>query len=167
MIAEFFPGYHHQKIKAGFGPVIVGPSATNRYAGNGQWQVGPSLVAVYTGVPKLILGAILSNPITVTGERSRPGVNSLTLEPLVTVILPKNYFLRFDPYWNFNWKEHGSATLPLLLGIGRLVKIGGQSMNLYVEPEFLARRPPYPGNNPSRITIKFNLSLLYPIKEKE
>ena len=39
LVAEFFPGYHHQNIKAGFGPVIVGPSATNRYAGNGQWQV--------------------------------------------------------------------------------------------------------------------------------
>ena len=36
LISEFFPGYHHQKIKVGFGPVIVGPSATNRYAGNGQ-----------------------------------------------------------------------------------------------------------------------------------
>ena len=115
----------------------------------------------------MILGAILSNPIRVTGERSRPGVNSLTLEPLVTKVLPKEYFLRLDPYWNFNWKEHGSATLPLLLGIGRLVRVGRQAMNLYVEPEVLARWPPYPGNNPSRITIKFTLSLLYPIKEKE
>ncbi len=167
LITLFFPGYHSQKTKIGLGPVIDGPSATNRYAGTGQWQLGPAFIVVYTGIKGLILGGLISNPISVTGQRSRPGVNNLTVEPLITKILPRSYFLRFDPYWNFNWQEHGSATLPILLGFGRLVHLGDQAMNLYVEPEVLARRPRYPDNNPARITIKFNLSLIAPPKKKE
>ena len=163
----FFPGYHHQKIKAGFGPVLGGPSATNRYAGAGQWTVGPAVVVVYTGIKGLILGGLVTNPISVAGERSRPSVNDMTFEPLVTKILPKSYFIRFDPYWSFNWQQHGSATIPILLGLGRLVNFHGQAMNLYVEPEVLARRPPYPGNNPSHVTIKFNISLIAPPKKKD
>ena len=89
-----FPGYHEGgKIKVGVGPVIVAPSATNHYAGQGQWQVGPSAIVIYTKIPKLILGVIEDNPISVGGERSRPGVNAMTLEPLVVKELPRDYFL--------------------------------------------------------------------------
>ena len=77
----------------GVGPVIVAPSATNHYAGQGQWQVGPSAIVIYTKIPKLILGVIEDNPISVGGERSRPGVNAMTLEPLVVKELPRDYFL--------------------------------------------------------------------------
>ncbi len=158
-----FPGYHEGgKLKMGIGPVIVAPSATDRYAGQGQWQAGPAAIVIYTKIPKLILGAIEDNPITVTGERSRPGVDAMTLEPLIVKELPRNYFLRFDPYWVFDWKQHGSATIPLNLALGRLIKIHGQLINTYIEPEFLARRPPYPGNNPPRFTLRLAVHLLYP-----
>ena len=93
----FFPGYHEGgKLKMGIGPVIVAPSATDRYAGLGQWQVGPAAIVIYTKFPKLILGTIEDNPISVGGEHSRPGVNAMTLEPLVVKELPRDYFLRFD-----------------------------------------------------------------------
>ena len=161
-----FPGYHEgSKIKIGVGPVIVAPSATNRYAGQGQWQVGPSSILIYTGIPKLVLGVIEDNPITVTGERTRQGQNSSTLQPLVVKVLPKDYFLRFDPYWIFDWKEHGSATLPINVGFGRTIKLGKQQINTYIQPEYLARKPPYPGFNPPRFTLRLTFHLLYPKKE--
>ena len=162
----FFPGYHEgSKIKIGIGPVIVAPSATNRYAGQGQWQVGPSSIVIYTGVPRVVLGVIEDNPITVTGERTRPGQNTSTLQPFVVKVLPRNYFLRFDPYWEFDWKEHGSATLPVNLGFGRTIKIRNQQVNTYIQPEYLARRPPHPGFNPPRFTLRLTFYLLYPKKE--
>ena len=158
-----FPGYHEGgKLKIGIGPVIVAPSATNRYAGQGQWQVGPSAIVIFTGIPKLILGAVEDNPISVGGERSRPGVNASTLEPLIVKELPHDYFLRFDPYWVFDAEQHGSATIPLNLGFGKLIKLHGQFINAYIQPEFLARRPPYPGNNPPKFTLRIAFHLLYP-----
>lgn len=160
-----FPGYHEGgKLKMGIGPVIVVPSATNRYAGQGQWQVGPAAIVIYTKIPKLILGAIEDNPISVGGEHSRPGVNASTLEPLVVKELPRDYFLRFDPYWVFDWEQHGSATMPLNLGFGRLIRLHGQAINAYIQPEFLARRPPYPGDNPPKFTLRIAIHLLYPKK---
>ncbi len=162
-IGFLFPGFHEgAKLKMGLGPVIVGPTATNRTAGQGQWQVGLSAIVIYTKIPKLILGVIEDNPITVTGERSRPGVNAMTLEPIIVKVLPKDYFLRSDPYWIFNWKQHGSATIPLNLALGKLIKIHGQEVNTYIQPEFLARRPPYPGNNPPKFTLRIAVHLLYP-----
>jgi hypothetical protein len=168
LLTVIFPGWHPtSRFKVGIGSVIVAPSATNRYAGQGQWQTGPAAVFIFTGIKNLVLGAIADNPMTVTGERSRPGVNALTLEPLIIKALEKGYFLRFDPYWSFDWKEHGSATLPLNLGVGRLLKIRGQLINAYIQPEFLARNESYAGSHPPRVTLRFAMALIYPKKNAE
>ncbi len=163
LIDWYFPGQGPKvKTKIGIGPVFVAPTATNIGAGQGQWQAGPSTILIYSGIKKLILGAITDNPISIGGERSRQGVNALTLEPLIIKPLPNRYFARFDPYWVFDWKEHGTATIPLNLALGRLVNIHGQLVNVYIEPEFLARRPPYPGYNPPRFTLRLAFHLLFP-----
>jgi hypothetical protein len=165
LLTVFFPGWHPgDVIKIGAGAVIEAPSATNRYAGQGKWQVGPDAVVIFTGVKNLVLGAILDNPIAVGGERNRPDVNALTLEPLVIKTFGKGYFFRFDPYWNFDWKKHGSATLPLNLGFGRLLKIRGQLVNAYIQPEFLARNEASPASHPPRVTLRFAMALVYPKK---
>ena len=52
--------------------------------------------------------------------------------------------------------------MSLNLGFGRFVKIGKQPVNIYVQPEFLVRRPPYPGYTPPRFTLRFAFYLLYP-----
>lgn len=161
LIAFGFPGYHPgSRFKVGIGPVIVAPSATNRFAGQGQWQVGPSVVFIFTGVKNLVAGVITDNPITVTGERSRAGINAATIEPLIVKTFGKGYFFRFDPYWSFNWKEHGSAVLPMNLAFGRLLAIHGQMINAYIQPEFLARNEPYTGSYPPRVTLRFNVALV-------
>ena len=166
----FLPGHHEtDKLEWGIGPVFTFPSATNHFAGQGQFQVGPSAAIISTQIPKLLLGAIFDNPVTVSGERSRPGVNALTVEPLIVYSLPKKYFIRIDPYFQFNWKEHGSATLPVNCALGRLLKIRGQLINAYLHPEVLARRDEYiaaaPGAAPPKFTFRFVVDLLYPAKE--
>jgi hypothetical protein len=107
------------------------------------------------------------NLITVTGERKRSGVNTLTLEPIVVKSFGKGYFLRFDPYWSFDWKEHGSAIIPLNLAIGRLITIQGRLINAYIEPEFLARNEPYAEIHPPRVTLRFAMALFFPKKRAE
>jgi hypothetical protein len=43
-------------FKIGWGPMFVFPSATSRSAGQGAWQAGPAMGAVYTGIPWLVMG---------------------------------------------------------------------------------------------------------------
>ncbi len=45
--------------KWGFGPAFVFPTATSRPLGQGKWQLGPTVAAIYTGIKNLTVGAIL------------------------------------------------------------------------------------------------------------
>ena len=51
-------------LLVGIGPTFVFPTATSQSAGQGAWQAGPALGAIYTGVPGLLIGFIAQNPIS-------------------------------------------------------------------------------------------------------
>jgi len=51
-------------LRFGLGPTFVFPTATSKLAGQGAWQAGPAGAAVYTGVPRLLVGFLLQNPIS-------------------------------------------------------------------------------------------------------
>ncbi len=165
----FFPGFLSNKgakLKIGLGPLVTAPTATSRYTGQGQWQVGTSSVVLYAGVNRLLLGIIETNAITVSGVRARPSSNVVTIQPLIVKTFADKLYLRFDPFWDFNVKEHGTATIPLNLGFGRVSKLGGQEFSAYIQPEFLVRRSPYVIDSaPPRFTFRFAVTLLYPKKK--
>ena len=52
------------ELKFGLGPTFVFPTATSKFAGQGAWQAGPAFAAVYTGVPRMLIGFLLQNPIS-------------------------------------------------------------------------------------------------------
>ena len=51
-------------LRFGLGPTFVFPTATSKFAGQGAWQAGPACAAVYTGVPRLLIGFLLQDPIS-------------------------------------------------------------------------------------------------------
>src|SRR6516165_9742557 len=51
-------------LRLGLGPTFVFPTATSKLAGQGAWQAGPAFAAVYTGVPRLLVGFLLQNQIS-------------------------------------------------------------------------------------------------------
>jgi len=48
----------------GVGPVFVFPTATDKLAGQEAWQVGPAFGAIYKGIPTLVMGCLIQNPIS-------------------------------------------------------------------------------------------------------
>jgi hypothetical protein len=70
--------------------------------------------------------------------------------------------IREDPILNFEWRQHGTATVPVNFGFGRVFKIGLRPINAYVQPEWTVRRPPYAGYIEPRFTLRFAINLLYP-----
>ena len=48
----------------GVGPVFVFPTATDRVAGQGAWQVGPAFGAIYKGLPEWLFGCLIQDPIS-------------------------------------------------------------------------------------------------------
>ena len=95
--------------------------------------------------------------VSVHDQRERKYLGAIDRKGIAARLL-----LRFDPYWVFDAEQHGSATIPLNLGFGKLINLHGQLVNAYIQPEFLARRPPYPGNNPPKFTLPHSLSSAYP-----
>src|SRR5436190_4268577 len=55
----------------GVGPVFVFPTATHRLAGQGSWQVGPGFGAIYKGIPGILLGGLIQNPVSYAYTRDR------------------------------------------------------------------------------------------------
>jgi hypothetical protein len=137
--------------RLGVGPYLVVPTATRNTLGAGKVQLGPSLGLIYTGIENLVAGAVLQNPISFAGQKSRPTVNQLIVSPTLTYNLPEGWFAGLTDYsWTFNWRASGSDVplVPLGLQIGRVVRIGKQPVSLSVEVARAAWKPksgPDPG----------------------
>jgi hypothetical protein len=44
--------------------VLIFPTATDELAGQRAWQIGPAFGAIYKGIPGVLLGALVQNPIS-------------------------------------------------------------------------------------------------------
>jgi hypothetical protein len=128
--------------KWGFGPALVFPTATSTALGQGKWQAGPAVAAIYTGINNLTVGAVLQNPISFAGSSSRPAVNALSITPTLTYNLPHGWFAGYSDFdWSFNWKEGGTATIPLGVQVGKVFKLGKVPVSLSVEAANNVVRP--------------------------
>ena len=153
------------KWKLGVGPTFVAPSATNRFAGSGKWQLGPSAVTIYTGIRGMVLGTLVENPISFAGESSRADTNAMSLQPIIVKTLAKSYYVRFDPTMNFDWERGGAGTVPVNLGLGKIFKVRTQAVSAYLEPEWTVHRPAYLGAASPKFTLRLSVTLLYPEKK--
>ena len=126
----------------GFGPALVFPTASSAALGQGKWQAGPSVALIYTGIKHLVAGAVLQNPISYAGSPDRPSVNSLIITPSLTYNLPKGWFAGYPDFdWTFNWEDHGAATIPVGLQVGKVFKIGKQPLSFSLEGGYVVARP--------------------------
>ena len=113
-------------ITWGIGPVISFPTGGDGF-GTGKWSAGASLVAlVMPG--QWVVGALLNNVWSFAGEEDKPDVNFFTLQPFINYNLPESYYFTFSPIITANWEAPSGNqwTVPLGLGFGKLIKVGGK-----------------------------------------
>lgn len=72
-------------LQMGVGPVFVFPTASDRLAGQGAWQVGPAFGLIYKGFPEWLLGCLIrfrprsrspTRPVTARPSASSPSNRS-------------------------------------------------------------------------------------------
>jgi hypothetical protein len=147
----------------GIGPTFVFPTATSPKAGQGAWQAGPALGAIYTGIPGLLAGFILQNPISFAyTSPHRAPQNTLQFQPVFALHLWKEWYLRSaEANWNMGWHRHSPTFLPLSLGIGRtFVRQGLPPMSFFVTGQWMLYRqfaPIVP-----QTTINFGMTMAFP-----
>jgi len=109
----------------GVGPVVQFPTGDPGF-GTGKWSAGVSVVAL-TMPGQWVIGALLNNVWSFAGQENKPDVNFMTFQPFINYNLP-NFYFTYSPVVTANWEaESGNQwTVPVGLGLGKLIKIGGK-----------------------------------------
>jgi hypothetical protein len=150
-------------ILVGVGPTFVFPTATSTSAGQGAWQAGPALGAIYTGIPGLLVGFIAQNPISFASTSpNRPSQNTFQFQPVMALHLWEKWYLRSaEANWAIGWCRHTPTTMPLSVGIGRtIVRPGLPPMSLFVGGQWTVYRQFAPVT--PQTTINFGMTVAFP-----
>ena len=129
------------------GPIFVFPTATHREAGQGSWQAGPAFAAVYKGIPGLLLGTLVQNPISFAyTAKDRESVNTLLVQPIALLYLGKGFYLKSaDATWVRGWNDDQPTLMPVSLGLGYvLLRKGWSPVNVFASGEYMAWRDDAP-----------------------
>jgi hypothetical protein len=157
-----WPGKHSDWI-TGLGPIFIFPTATDRLAGQGAWQVGPAFAAIYKGRPGLLLGCLLQNPISFayTSSDRRP-LSTLLVQPIIVQHVWRGLYVKSaDATWAFGWHEGAADTLPLSLGVGYVIPRGREpALNFFSSVEWLAYRNHAPVA--PQTTVRIGMTVAFP-----
>ena len=163
------------KLIWGLGPAIVLPTATSTALGQGKLSFGPSMVALVQPGPWTI-GFLVNNVWSVAGSGHRPSVNQMALQYFITYNLKKGWNINSGPIVTANWHNQaggdaaegddtppgGRWTIPFGGGVGRIMRLGAQPVNLSANFYGNAVHPP----GASSWGMRLQIALLYPKKPK-
>jgi hypothetical protein len=150
----------------GVGPSFVFPTATATALGQGKWQIGPAVGAIYTGIPNLTVGGVAQDLISFAGDSDRPAVNSLAFSPTLTYNLPQGWFAGYSDFdWTFDLRNNHTITIPVGLQFGRIVSIGKTPVSLSIEGAYLAVSPDSAQSPHWAIGAEF--TVIFPTKRKQ
>jgi hypothetical protein len=130
----FFSPAKAHKIIWGVGPTVVLPTATNRILGQGKWGMGPSVV-VLMQPGKWTIGGLVNNVFSFAGQSHRPDVNQMVFQYFINYNLKHGYYITWQPTLTANWEatNGGRWVVPFGGGVGRIMKLGFQPVNLTLQ----------------------------------
>ena len=154
------------KLIWGAGPIIQMPTATSQYLGQGKLAVGPNIVAL-TMPGNFVVGALVNNIWSVAGSGSRRNINQMLLQYFVNYNMKKGWYLTTQPILTANWNTPAASgsvwTVPFGGGVGRIMKLGFQPVNINVQAYGNAVH--VPGASPWGVRAQF--TLLFPKLTKQ
>jgi hypothetical protein len=165
MQPAFFFSPKKSKVIWGLGPQLLLPTATKTgILGQGKLGLGPTAV-VLIQPGKWTLGALVNNVWSVAGHSDLPDVNQFLLQYFINYNLTKGWFLTWQPTLTANWEatNGGRWVVPLGGGIGRIMKLGPQPVNVGLQFYGNAVHPP----NGSPWSLRISIAFLYPKAPKK
>lgn len=121
-------------FELGVGPLFVVPTATDERLGAGKYQLGGTLVALLKTGP-LLAGTLVQYQASVAGAEDRENTSVLAPQLLLIVQAGGGVYLRSTPVATFDLKNR-EYDVPISAGIGKVVKIGSASLNIFIEPQY-------------------------------
>ncbi len=160
MQPAFFISPNKSKVIWGLGPQLLLPTATKTgVLGQGKFAIGPTAV-VLVQPGKWTLGALTSNVWSVAGHSDLPDVNQFLLQYFINYNLKKGWYLTWQPTITANWNaaDDFGWVVPLGGGIGRIMKLGAQPVNVGLQFYGNAIHPP----GGSSWSMRLQLAFLFP-----
>ncbi len=152
------------KLIWGAGPIVQLPTATSDYLGQGKLGLGPSVVLL-TQPGHWTIGALANNVWSIAGSGGRPAVNQFLMQYFINYNLNKGWYLSTAPIVTANWESSNGNrwTIPFGGGVGRIMKLGFQPVNL--SASFYGNAV-YPTGT-SSWNMRLQLALLFPKLTKQ
>jgi hypothetical protein len=103
------------------------------------------------------LGALVNNVWSFAGQSRRPDVNQMLFQYFINYNLKKGYYITWQPTITANWEANngGRWLVPVGGGVGRIMKLGFQPVNLTVQFYGNAVHPPGASPWGMRLQIAF------------
>lgn len=132
MQPAFFLSPKKSKVIWGVGPQLLLPTATRTgILGQGKFGLGPTAV-VLVQPGKWTVGVLVNNVWSVAGHSDLPDVNQFLLQYFINYNLRKGWYLTWQPTLTANWEmtSGGRWVVPVGGGVGRIMRLGFQPVNL-------------------------------------
>ena len=152
------------KVIWGAGPAFVIPTATNDILGQGKFSIGPSFVAL-AQPGHWTVGALVNNVFSVAGSSHRPYVNQMLLQYFINYNMKKGWYITVQPILTADWRASSGNiwTVPFGGGVGRIMKLGFQPVN--ITGQFYGNAL-YP-SGASSWSMRLQIAFLFPKLSKE
>jgi hypothetical protein len=145
-------------ISVGLGPQLTAPTATDEFLGSEKWSAGLAHVLFDGRNNQFQYGYLLTWQHSFTGDDDRADINVGALQPFAFFQLGRGLYLRAAPIWVYNF-ENDAYSVPLGVGIGKVVKKGNKVFNFFVEPQWSVAHDG-PGQPEWQIYFALNMQFL-------
>jgi hypothetical protein len=119
----------------GVGPLLAVPSATDDALGSGKWQAGAAAVVFDFSSPTVQWGTLLTWQGSFAGDDDRDETSLMVFQPFILFQLGKGTYLRSTSLWVYDL-EQSTYSMPIGLGVGKVLVSGSKVYNLFIEPQF-------------------------------
>ena len=143
----------------GLGPVFLYPTGTHPFLGTGTFSIGPTAV-VLKQAGGWTAGALVNQLWSVVEEEHRSNVSQMFLQPFVAYTTKTHTTFTVSSEMTANWEaaEGEQWTVPLIVQISQILKLGKQPVSIQIGGKYYADTPRYGPTWGARL----NFTLLYP-----
>lgn len=137
---DFFAAYlavSKPTFTFGLGPAASFNTASDSTLGTGKNTLGVAAVVFAAPHRQFQTGGLVIWRTSIGGDKSRPDVSVLAVQPFLIWQMGKGFYFRSVPIWVFDL-ENGYYHVPIGFGIGQIFKINNIVFNFFIEPQHSA-----------------------------
>jgi hypothetical protein len=141
-LLELLSPAHSGNWVLGAGPTAIFPTATSGFTGQGKWQLGPSVVVGYL-TKEYFLGVFPQQWWSIGGQHGRPNTNQMNLQPIAMLFFGKGWSFGYSGNILANWNAPSEDvwTVPVGLGLGKVVKLGRLPVKIQLAVQYMPVHP--------------------------